>query len=112
MNSKTPLNNGRIEPLGVNFSTESKDVPEASERVIFSVFCSDSTSFAHWKKVELSWKEAQLILEVFEELLLPFYPYLSGLHSPNQARHLLNEHGFTWWLDRESIKALNVVLPV
>ncbi|MFD9626452.1 glucose-6-phosphate dehydrogenase [Peribacillus muralis] len=112
LNSKNPLNNGKMEPVRVNFATESKGVPEAYERLIFDAIRGDSTFFAHWKEVELSWEWVQPILEAFEENLLPLHPYASGSHGPEAARHLLKEDGFKWWLDREAVNASKTVVPV
>ncbi len=56
LNSKNPLNNGKIEPVNVEFSAKQADVPEAYELLIFDAMRGDSTFFAHWKEVELSWK--------------------------------------------------------
>lgn len=112
LNSKNPLNNGKMEPVRVNFSTESKGVPEAYERLIFDAFRGDSTFFAHWKEVELSWKWVQPILEAFEENLLPLHSYLSGSYGPEEANRLLKEDGFKWWLDSEVVHNPNTIVSI
>jgi glucose-6-phosphate 1-dehydrogenase len=109
LNSKNPLNNGKIEPVRINFSCEdivsnASGVPEAYERLIFDALIGESTFFAHWKEVELSWEWVQPILNGFEENLLPLHGYHSGSNGPEAADSLLSENGFKWWLD-EKIQA-------
>lgn len=103
LNSKNPLKNGKIEPVRINFSCEQTGVgvPEAYERLIYDALIGDSTFFAHWKEVELSWEWVQPILEAFEEGLLPLYEYQSGSYGPDAANSLLLENGFKWWLDEK-----------
>lgn len=96
LNSKNPLN-GNLEPIIVDFSSREKDVPEAYELLIFDALRGDSTFFAHWKEVELSWKWVQPILEAFDENILPLHPYHAGSIGPEAANRLLEEDGFIWW---------------
>jgi glucose-6-phosphate 1-dehydrogenase len=97
LNSKNPLNGGKIEPVHVDFSTSKNDLPEAYEILLFDALRGDSTYFAHWKEVELSWKWVQPILEAFEENILPLHHYPSGSMGPDASHQLLKEDGFTWW---------------
>jgi glucose-6-phosphate 1-dehydrogenase len=97
LNSKNPLNNGHIEPVHVDFSANQKDVPEAYELLLFDALLGDSTFFAHWKEVELSWEWVQPILEAFEENRVPLYRYSSGSMGPEAAHQLLEDDGFHWW---------------
>ena len=103
INSRNPLN-GNIEPVQISFSTEQADIPEAYERLIYDAFRGDSTFFAHWKEVELSWHWVQPILEAFKENLLPLYPYPAGSNGPAEANQLLQEDGFKWWLDEDELE--------
>ena len=103
LNSKNPMN-GKIKPIRINFSCEDTKhngigVPEAYERLIFDAIIGDSTFFAHWKEVELSWEWVQPILDAFVADQLPLHEYQSGSYGPEAAGHLLAEDGFTWWLD-------------
>ncbi|MDQ0971349.1 glucose-6-phosphate 1-dehydrogenase [Neobacillus niacini] len=109
LNSKNPMNNGNIEPVRINFSCEDSvgngsGVPEAYERLIYDALIGDSTFFAHWKEVELSWEWVQPILEAFEGNLLLLHEYSSGSYGPNAANTLLLENGFKWWLDQNQEK--------
>lgn len=106
LNSKNPTNNGNIEPVRINFSCEATGlgVPEAYERLIQDAFIGDSTFFAHWKEVELSWEWVQPILDAFEEDIVPLHEYQSGSNGPKASDSLLEENGFKWWLDERTQK--------
>lgn len=110
LNSKNPLNDGKMEPVRINFTSEQEGVPEAYERLIFDAIRGDSTFFAHWKEVELSWEWVQPILEAFEENLVSLHLYQAGSYGPEAAHHLLKEDGFKWWLDKEALKDLELAL--
>ncbi|WP_017726465.1 glucose-6-phosphate dehydrogenase [Halalkalibacterium ligniniphilum] len=97
LNSRNPLKNGRIEPVTVDFSANTENVPEAYESLLFDALRGDSTFFAHWNEVELSWKWVQPVLEAFEEDLLPLHPYRAGSMGPAASKQLLAEEGFKWW---------------
>jgi glucose-6-phosphate 1-dehydrogenase len=101
LNSKNQLNNGRVEPVRIHLSNDqiSLGIPEAYERLIYDAINGDSTFFAHWKEVELSWEWVQPILNAFEENLVPLNEYQSGSYGPAAADLLLLENGFKWWLD-------------
>ena len=87
LNSRNPLN-GEIEPVKISFSTEQEDVPEAYERLIYDAFRGDSTFFAHWKEVELSWEWVQPILDAFNEDLCATSHIMSP--DPTVQRQLIN----------------------
>ncbi|WP_270583582.1 glucose-6-phosphate dehydrogenase [Bacillus smithii] len=97
LNRKNPVHRDQIEPVQVDFSANQKDVPEAYELLLFDALMGDSTFFAHWKEVELSWKWVQPILEAFEENLVPLHSYPSGSMGPKASQQLLAEDGFRWW---------------
>lgn len=112
LNSKNPLNNGKVEPVRINLSNDqiSLGVPEAYERLIYDASNGDSTFFAHWKEVELSWEWVQPILNAFEENLVPLHEYQSGSYGPAAADLLLLENGFNWWLDEKLQESKEKVL--
>ncbi|MGF2614569.1 glucose-6-phosphate dehydrogenase [Rossellomorea vietnamensis] len=97
LNSKNPLNNGKIEPVNVEFSAKQADVPEAYELLIYDAMRGDATFFAHWKEVELSWEWVQPILEAFEKNTIPLPLYPSGSMGPDASHQLLAEEGYKWW---------------
>ncbi|MET1014919.1 MAG: glucose-6-phosphate dehydrogenase [Paenisporosarcina sp.] len=96
VNMKDPSSN-RFNPVCVNFSTNSKGLPEAYELLLFDAMLGNATFFAHWKEVELSWKWIQPILEAFQEDLLPLYSYHAGSTGPEEANQLLLVDQFKWW---------------
>ncbi|MFY4774420.1 glucose-6-phosphate dehydrogenase [Metabacillus sp. RGM 3146] len=112
LNSKNPLNDGKLEPIHADFSSKQDDVPEAYERLIFDALRGDSTFFAHWDEVELAWKWVQPILDSFEGNLVPLYEYEAGSYGPQAAHDLLKEDGFQWWLDKKEPEDLDIALNV
>ncbi len=112
INSRNPIN-GKIEPVKISFSTQQADIPEAYERLIYDAIRGDSTFFAHWKEVELSWEWVQPILHAFKENDIPLYHYPAGSNGPEAANRLLHEDGFNWWLegsrkaDEDSVDFIN-----
>ncbi|MFS0780275.1 glucose-6-phosphate dehydrogenase [Bacillus sp. 1P06AnD] len=101
LNSKNPLKGGKIEPVQMNFMSAQKDVPEAYERLIADALKGDSTFFAHWKEVELAWEWVQPILDAFKGNDVPLRKYAAGSNGPQEAYDLLEQSGYTWWLDPE-----------
>lgn len=106
LNSKNPLKSGQLEPITVDFSPNTKNVPEAYELLLFDALRGDATFFAHWNEVELSWRWVQPILEAFEENLLPLHQYEAGSEGPEASHQLLGEDGFQWWLDKGPLEVL------
>jgi glucose-6-phosphate 1-dehydrogenase len=96
LNSKNPIN-GEMEPITVDFSASKQDVPEAYELLLFDALVGDSTFFAHWNEVELSWNWVEPILEAFKENRVPLHSYSSGSMGPEAAYQLLKEDGYKWW---------------
>ena len=96
LNSSNVNNNGKVDPITVEFSADTKELPEAYELLIEDALQGDSTFFAHWKEVELSWKWVQPILESFAEDSLPLHEYPAGSMGPKAADDLLATDGFTW----------------
>nr|WP_245339086.1 glucose-6-phosphate dehydrogenase [Paenibacillus shirakamiensis] len=97
LNTRNAGKGGKIEPVLMNFTTNSKDAPEAYENLIHDALRGDATFFAHWDEVELSWKWIQPALEAFEENLIPLHTYAAGTNGPKAAHDLLAEDGFKWW---------------
>ncbi|MCM3413148.1 glucose-6-phosphate dehydrogenase [Metabacillus litoralis] len=95
INMKNPLTN-TTEPLTIDFSSKSENVPEAYELLLFDALKGDARFFVHWKEVELTWKWIQPVLEAFEENLVPLHLYDSGSMGPEAADSLLEEDGFKW----------------
>ncbi|MEC0371729.1 glucose-6-phosphate dehydrogenase [Paenibacillus chibensis] len=100
LNKKDPLNTEKLEPMRVNFFSSGKDLPEAYENLIFDAIRGDSTFFAHWDEVELSWEYVQPILDAFEQDLIPLSYYPAGSNGPEASEQLVQADGFQWWLDQ------------
>lgn len=96
VNMKNPSSN-RFYPVYMNYSTNSKDQPEAYELLLVDAMLGNKAFFAHWKEVELSWKWIQPILEAFQEDMLPLYPYPAGSTGPEAANQLVQSNQFNWW---------------
>ncbi|MFV2048316.1 glucose-6-phosphate dehydrogenase [Metabacillus sp. YM-086] len=96
LNMKNPFN-GVIEPVKVNYYNNQQTVPEAYELLLFDALKGDSTFFAHWREVELSWQWVQTVLEAFEENKAPLYFYQSGTVGPIESNYLVEDDGFKWW---------------
>lgn len=84
-------------PAWIDFSINSKNQPEAYELLLFDAMLGNSTFFAHWKEVELSWKWIQPLLEAFQEDLLPLHSYPAGSTGPEAANQLLLADQYKWW---------------
>ncbi|CAG7645795.1 glucose-6-phosphate dehydrogenase [Paenibacillus allorhizosphaerae] len=97
LNSKNLLQEGKLEPIMVDFCANGKDIPEAYEILLSDALQGDATFFAHWNEVEQSWKWVQPVLEAFERNLVPLYSYPAGSNGPEAAGRLLEQDGFTWW---------------
>lgn len=109
LNSKNPAHGAELEPIEINFQVKQQDVPEAYERLIFDALQGDPTYFAHWDEVELSWQWVQPMLDAFTHKCLPLYDYPAGSYGPQVADRLLEQDGFTWWLDERPVKAAELV---
>lgn len=109
LNSKSPFENGKIEQVEIDLTDVPKDVPEAYERLIFDAIKGDSTFFAHWDEVELSWEWVQPILDAFEQNEVPLHFYPAGSNGPEASEKLLATNGFKWWLDSKPASSSKLV---
>nr|WP_090844025.1 glucose-6-phosphate dehydrogenase [Alkalicoccus daliensis] len=96
MNMKDPSSN-RFKPAWINFSTNAENHPEAYELLLHDAMLGNSTFFAHWKEVELSWKWIDPLLEAYQQELLPLYFYPAGSTGPEAADLLLEKDQHKWW---------------
>ncbi|MFC5700220.1 glucose-6-phosphate dehydrogenase [Cohnella faecalis] len=100
INTKEPgPNGGRFKPIRIDLQAGQADSPEAYENLIGDALNGDSTFFAHWDEVELSWQWVQPILDAFEENLVPLLPYEAGTYGPAASDALLAKDGNHWWFD-------------
>ncbi|MBT2581205.1 glucose-6-phosphate dehydrogenase [Planococcus sp. ISL-109] len=96
VNLKDPASD-RFKPVWTKFSTDSSDQPEAYELLLHDALRGNSTFFADWKEVELSWMWTQPLLEAFQEDLLPLYLYPAGSTGPKVVNELLLADQLEWW---------------
>lgn len=96
INLKDPSST-RYKPVWIDFSTTSENQPEAYELLLYDALRGDSTFFADWREVELSWKWIQPLLEAYQEELLPLYSYPAGSTGPEMANELLLTDQSKWW---------------
>ncbi|MDQ0429487.1 glucose-6-phosphate 1-dehydrogenase [Planomicrobium stackebrandtii] len=87
----------QFKPVWTNLSTNSEDQPEAYELLLYDALRGNSTFFANWREVELSWEWIQPVLEAFQEDLLPLHFYPAGSKGPRAANELLMADGYKWW---------------
>jgi glucose-6-phosphate 1-dehydrogenase len=109
LNSKDPLHKSEFEPIRINTNSIQPNTPEAYENLIYDAIRGDSTFFAHWDEVELSWKWVQPILDAYEEGLVPMQTYQAGTYGPDASSSLLHEDGNQWWMDTEPAHHMNVI---
>nr|WP_052675839.1 glucose-6-phosphate dehydrogenase [Paenibacillus sp. IHBB 10380] len=95
LNSTDPFSDNNTEPVLVNCYSSSKDLPEAYENLIHDAMRGDSTFFAHWDEVEMSWKWVQPILDAVEMNSLPLHGYSAGSFGPEASNILIGED--RWW---------------
>ncbi|WP_256757784.1 glucose-6-phosphate dehydrogenase [Cohnella sp. WQ 127256] len=99
LNSKEIGHNGAFKPVHIDLHKSEEDSPEAYENLIYDALHGDSTFFAHWDELELSWNWVEPILNAFEENLVPLHPYAAGTYGPAESDALLAKDGYHWWFD-------------
>lgn len=99
LNTKEPWAGGGFKPVHIDLLASPADPPEAYENLIGDALNGDSTFFAHWDEVELSWQWVQPVLDAFAENRVPLYTYPAGTYGPAQADELLARDGYHWWFD-------------
>lgn len=108
LNGKNVLNDGVLEEVRMDSQGDKKQLPEAYERLIFDALQGDSTFFAHWNEVELSWQWVQPILDAFAANEVPLHAYEAGSNGPDASDRLLAEDGHQWLLDPVPSKPLQL----
>ncbi|MCY0894467.1 MAG: glucose-6-phosphate dehydrogenase [Acidibacillus sp.] len=96
LNGKNPEQDGVVSPISIDFSQETKDLPESYERLIFDAMRNDSTFFTRWDEVKLAWKWIDPISQSFADGH-PLYTYEAGSSGPKEADELIQTDGHTWW---------------
>ncbi|TGB01726.1 glucose-6-phosphate dehydrogenase [Halobacillus salinus] len=86
----------KFEPTYIGFSKHPGHQPEAYERLLYDGMIGDSTFFAHWHEVELSWEWVQPILDAFANDEAPLHTYPAGSTGPDASHELIERDGFEW----------------
>lgn len=102
LNLNGPGKPGELEPVELTYVPNQEDLPESYELLLAEAMKGDRTYFAHWEEVELAWRWVEPILVAFAENRIPLHHYPAGTNGPDAANRLLEEDGFTWWLDPEA----------
>lgn len=97
LNEKEPGQDGAFKPIRIDLHPNRENAPEAYENLIYDALRGDSTFFAHWDEVELSWQWVQPVLDAFEENLVPLHLYEAGSNGPAASDELLARDGYNWW---------------
>ena len=99
LNGKKPGTLNEIVPISMGFCQNcsvGEVSPDAYERLLFDVLRGDSTLFAGWEEVELSWKYIDNILESWNNKAPDFPNYAAGTWGPAAADELLFRDGRQW----------------
>ncbi|PGZ97559.1 glucose-6-phosphate dehydrogenase [Bacillus pseudomycoides] len=81
-----------------NNCSDKMNTPEAYEVLLYDCILGDSTNFAHWEEVALSWKFVDVISNVWANKKAEDFPnYESGSMGPKESDALLEKDGFHWW---------------
>ncbi|MBB6733705.1 glucose-6-phosphate dehydrogenase [Cohnella zeiphila] len=105
LNEKEPGPNGGFKPVHIDLQASPANSPEAYENLIGDALNGDSTFFAHWDEVELSWEWVQPVLDAFAENLVPLHRYEAGTFGPSESDALLAKDGYRWWFDKPEDKS-------
>jgi glucose-6-phosphate 1-dehydrogenase len=109
INTSDPLHKGKFKPMHIDFHECRENVPEAYENLINDALHGDSTFFAHWDEVELSWQWVQPILDAYGENLVPLHLYAAGTYGPAESDELLEQDGYHWWFDDKSEQVIESI---
>lgn len=117
LNTKTPGSTGGTMPVAMEFCRSCDtylNSPEAYERLINDCLRGDSTNFAHWDEVALSWQFVDPISAWWTSNNEVDFPnYDSGTMGPVKSDELLATDGFKWWpitiVDNRSISTAKEV---
>jgi glucose-6-phosphate 1-dehydrogenase len=97
--AKVPGPTTQLRPVRMDFlygSSFGEAGPDAYERLLLDAMLGDPTLFARRDEVETAWSLMQPILDAWEELPVPVYPYESGTWGPSKADAMLRREGREW----------------
>ncbi|MDQ0255137.1 glucose-6-phosphate 1-dehydrogenase [Evansella vedderi] len=101
LNGKKVGPTGETTPVQLDYSNNSVDsinTPEAYERLLYDCMLGDTTNFAHWDELNLSWNFIDVISNYWEKNHPGDFPnYKAGTMGPKASEELLKKDGFHWW---------------
>lgn len=97
--AKVPGATTQLRPVRMDFlygSSFGDSGPDAYERLLLDAMLGDPTLFARRDEVETAWSLMQPILDGWQDMALPVYPYESGSWGPAKADTILRRDGREW----------------
>jgi glucose-6-phosphate 1-dehydrogenase len=82
--------------LELNAPMEISRKSEAYERLLLEVIRANPTLFMRLDEVEAAWKWADMILQGWEENIVPMKSYSAGSDGPSAAIALIERDGRSW----------------
>jgi glucose-6-phosphate 1-dehydrogenase len=97
--AKVPGPTTQLRPVRMDFlygASFGEAGPDAYERLLLDAMLGDPTLFARRDEVETAWSLMQPILDGWDDLPVPVYPYESGTWGPSKADSLLRRDNREW----------------
>ncbi|HYH13521.1 MAG TPA: glucose-6-phosphate dehydrogenase [Thermomicrobiales bacterium] len=97
--AKVPGPNTQLRPVRMDFlygQSFGEAGPDAYERLLLDAMLGDPTLFARRDEVETAWSLMQPVLDGWEELPVPIYPYESGTWGPSKSDALMQRDNRVW----------------
>jgi glucose-6-phosphate 1-dehydrogenase len=97
--AKVPGPTTQLRPVRMDFlygASFGQAGPDAYERLLLDAMLGDPTLFARRDEVETAWSLMQPVLDAWEDLPVPVYPYESGTWGPGKADSLLRRDNREW----------------
>ncbi|MBA3378612.1 MAG: glucose-6-phosphate dehydrogenase [Chloroflexia bacterium] len=97
--AKVPGATTQLRPVRMDFlygTSFGESGPDAYERLLLDAMLGDPTLFARRDEVETAWTLMQPVLDGWDELPTPVYPYESGSWGPSKADALMRRDRREW----------------
>ncbi len=97
--AKVPGATTQLRPVRMDFlygASFGEAGPDAYERLLLDAMLGDPTLFARRDEVETAWSLVQPILDGWQDLPVPSYPYESGTWGPSKADALMRRDRREW----------------
>jgi glucose-6-phosphate 1-dehydrogenase len=97
--AKVPGPTTQLRPVRMDFlygTSFGEAGPDAYERLLLDAMLGDPTLFARRDEVETAWTLMQPILDGWDKLPTPVYPYESGTWGPSKADVMIRREGREW----------------